>query len=460
MSSESATLDALSLAESGSEAEAFLIAHLDGEPRVVALPDGVEVTIGRSRASTIYVDDERVSRNHARVERRGGDVFVTDLGSRNGTRLGGVPLAGERRAQGGDVIEAGPLRAVVALAGSTLRAPVVDPQAVASADGGASLQVVADPLMAEVYALCRRVAAMPMSVLITGETGVGKERIAETIQQASARAAKPFVRLHVGALPESLVEGELFGHERGAFTGADRRRRGYFEAAAGGTLLLDEIGELPMPVQAKLLRVLESGRVIRLGSTEEIPVDVRVIAATNRDLAAESRAGKFREDLFFRLAAFRIDVPPLRKRLSEIPLLASLFARQMARAAGRPPVGLRPAALAALSAYAWPGNVRELKHVVEAALVMASPGDIDVAHLPPEVRSPAAPRPEMRAPSPPATGAALPGEVARLERETIVAALNACDGNQTRAAERLGISRRTLLYKMKKLGIHSARVVD
>jgi len=296
-------------------------------------------------------------------------------------------------------------------------------------------------------------------VLITGETGVGKERIAESIQQASPRATAPFVRLHVGALPETLVESELFGHERGAFTGADKRRRGYFEAASGGTLLLDEIGELPLTVQAKLLRVLESGRVVRIGSTEEISVDVRVIAATNRDLAAEARAGRFREDLFFRLAAFRIDVPPLRQRTAEIPLLAALFARRAARAAGRPSPAITPGALATLERYHWPGNVRELKHVVEAALVLATPGDIGVEHLPPEIRGtrPAAP-PDRRSPAPATTD--LPESVARVERQAIVDALNACGGNQTRAAEQLGISRRTLIYKMKRLGVRSARTIE
>jgi DNA-binding NtrC family response regulator len=220
-------------------------------------------------------------------------------------------------------------------------------------------------------------------------------------------------------------------------------------------------------VQAKLLRVLESGKVVRLGSTEEIAVDVRILAATNRDLSAESRAGRFREDLFFRLAAFRIDVPPLRERPAEIPLLGTLFARQAARAAGRPPAALTPAALAALARYPWPGNVRELKHVIEAALVMAVPGDIDAAHLPATVTragADAAPRalaaPAVLAGSGPVAAGDLPASVDKLERDAIVAALNASAGNQTRAAEQLGISRRALIYKMKKLGVRSARVVE
>jgi DNA-binding NtrC family response regulator len=479
MISETATLDALDVGGGHPDGEAFLVAHIGADARVIALPDGVEVTVGRSRASTIFVDDERVSRQHARVQRRGADVFAADLGSRNGTRVGGVALSGERRMQAGEVLEVGPMRAVLALAaagGAGTRAAAADGAAGAGADASAAgdVQVIADPAMASVYDLCRRVAAMSLSVLITGETGVGKERIAEAIQQAGPRARKPFVRLHVGALPDTLIESELFGHERGAFTGADRRHRGYFEAAAGGTLLLDEIGELPLPLQAKLLRVLESGRVVRLGSTEEIATDVRVIAATNRDLVAESRAGRFREDLFFRLAAFRIDVPPLRQRPAEIPLLAALFARQAARAAGRPPVAITAAAQAALARHPWPGNVRELRHVVEAALVLAAPGDIDAVHLLPALAAPAAPAlaapvaaaPPTPTPTPaPAAEpqhppASLPQSIDQMERAAIVAALNATGGNQTRAAEQLGISRRTLLYKMKKLSIRSARVVE
>ena len=459
---ETATIDVFDVAPNGSGAEAFLVVHLDGTPRVILLPDGVEVTIGRSRASTIFADDERVSRMHARVVRRGADVFAIDLGSRNGTRVAGQRIEGERRLRGGDVIEVGPVRAVVAVAASM--SPAVAPaEGVAVAPSAAvpaasDVRVVADARMLEVYERCRRVAGMPLAVLITGETGVGKERIAELIQSSSPRADKPFVRLHVGALPEALIEGELFGHERGAFTGADRRHRGYFEAASGGTLMLDEIGELALPLQAKLLRVLESGRVSRLGSTDELDVDVRILAATNKDLAEESKAGRFRPDLFFRLSAFRIDVPPLRERPSEIPLLASLFARDMARVAGRSAAGITPAALTALGRYAWPGNIRELKHVIEAAMVMAG-GEIDVQYLPAAIRDAAGRSPEKVAP-PEGASQALGDSVDAVEREAIIAALNACGGNQTRAAERLAVSRRTLIYKMKRLGIRSARVVE
>ena len=468
-----ATVDVFDMNPDAQPAEGYLVVHVGGVPHLVLLPDGVEVTIGRSRSATIFVDDERVSRRHARIQRRGHDVYVADLGSRNGTLVNARKVTAETRVQAGDVVEAGPARAVVAIAtrvsgGRTDRDGIPKPPPAmtgAPSKAGrrterADVQIVADAGMLAVYERCRLVAGTPLSVLITGETGVGKEGIAEAIQRSGPRADKPFVRLHVGALPESLVESELFGHERGAFTGADRRHHGYFEAASGGTLLLDEIGELPLPVQAKLLRVLESGQVSRVGSTDQIAVDVRVLAATNRDLAAEVRAGRFREDLFFRLSAFRIEIPPLRQRPSEIPLLAALFARNLVRAAGRAPVVITPAALAALERHGWPGNIRELKHAIEAAVVMAG-DEIDVAHLPASVQGGAgAPQVPPSVSLAPAREPTLGASVEQVERDTIVEALKAHGGNQTLAAQTLGVSRRTLIYKMKRLGIRSARVVD
>jgi DNA-binding NtrC family response regulator len=307
--------------------------------------------------------------------------------------------------------------------------------------------VIANPVMARVYELCQKVATTPLSVLVSGETGVGKERVAEAIHGFSARAGKPFVRLHMAALPESLLESELFGHERGAFSGADRRHVGYFESASGGTLFLDEIGELPAATQTKLLRALETKRVARLGSTSEIDVDIRVVAATNRDLAAETRAGRFREDLFFRLSAFRIHVPPLRERRDEIQLLAALFAREMARSLGVATPALAPDALAALLRHAWPGNVRELKHVIEAGCVLAAPGEIRLEHLAESVTE--------------APGAQPPrAPVGSSERDELVTALESNGGNQTKTALQLGISRRTLIYRMRKYDIRAVKTIE
>jgi two-component system, NtrC family, response regulator AtoC len=436
MTQRTQTLDAATGDGSGEE-QAFLVVRVGAETRIVPLADGEEVTIGRARGCTLYVDDEHVSRLHAVVGRRGDEVVVTDKGSRNGTFLRGVRVEGAVRARPGDLVTVGPLVAIVA-------------RNARPTDLVAAEVVIADPPMAQVHELCRRVAATPLSVLITGETGVGKERVAEAIHRLGPRADRPYVRLHIASLPESLLESELFGHEKGAFTGAGRRRVGYFESAAGGTLFLDEIGELPLPTQAKLLRTLEMRTVVRLGSTEEVGVDVRIVAATNRDLAGDVRAGRFREDLYFRLSAFRIEVPPLRERSGEIPLLAALFVRDIARRLEAPVPLLTEEALAALAAYSWPGNVRELKHAVEAAFVLAAPGDIQARHLPEPIR-------RGGASGPPAAAADLPAAVDEVERRSIIAALTACQGNQTHAAVRLGISRRSLIYKMAKHQIQVPR---
>ena len=305
--------------------------------------------------------------------------------------------------------------------------------------------VVGDPAMVRVFELVRKVAATPTTVLILGETGVGKEVIAEQLHRQSPRATGPFVRLNCGSLPESLLESELFGHEKGAFTGADRRKLGYVEAAAGGTLFLYEIGELTASMQTRLLRVLESHRFMRVGGREEIACDVRVVAATNRELEAEARAGRFREDLYFRLSAFVLKIPPLRERPAEVELLAELFSRQFARRMNVPAPTLGADALALLRRHAWPGNVRELRNAMEYAAVLAERGVLDAACLPDSVRASA------DAPAPPA--GQMRRQIADLEQKSIQDALDAENGNQTRAARRLGISRRALLYKLEKYGI-------
>jgi transcriptional regulator with PAS, ATPase and Fis domain len=248
------------------------------------------------------------------------------------------------------------------------------------------------------------------------------------------------VRINCGALPEQLIESELFGHEKGSFTGADRRKLGKFEAAHGGTLFLDEIGELRLDLQAKLLRALEARRVTRVGGNQEVDVDVRIVAASNRDLTAEAKAGRFRDDLFFRLSAFVVEIPPLRERPNEIGLLAELFARQLSVAANRPTPRLHEKALAILERYDWPGNVRELRNVIERALVLVDGDTIRVEHLPDMLRD--EPRPAV-------TGA-IRSHLEQIERRAIEDALAAEEGNQTRAARRLGISRRTLIYRLEK----------
>ena len=310
--------------------------------------------------------------------------------------------------------------------------------------------VIGDSQMVRVYELVRKVADHPITVLVAGETGVGKEVIASAIHAASSRRDGPLVRLSCASMPETLLESELFGHEKGAFTGADRRKLGYFEAAHGGTLFLDEIGEMTPALQAKLLRVLEQRRITRVGGTDEIEVDVRVVCATHRDLEAESRAGTFRPDLFFRISAFTIFVPALRDRPAEIELLAHHFIRQCAAQTRQRVPSLSPAAAAALRRHAWPGNVRELRNAIERAMVLQSSGVIGIEDLPDSIREG---RAVAQIAPPPLSLDGMRDQIAEMERATIAAVLESCGGSQTEAAKQLGISRRTLIYRMEKHGL-------
>jgi DNA-binding NtrC family response regulator len=560
----------------------------EASTRVVEVPDGAHLTIGRSRTAAIRVESERVSRIHAEIVRRGRDLVIRDTDSRNKTWVNGAPITAERRLASGDEIAIGPITIVVSLTTGVAPRPDVDsartlaqrlaaevdrghryhrsfalvmlrlagdlaeadaaldrvaellrpmdvlaeysPTELAivlpeldataardlaraladaarahAAHAGTELDVavgaaafprhgttpdeliararaaletarrsprvdvgtppdeppvvegvVGDPQMRRVYELVHKVADHPITVLVLGETGVGKEVVAAAIHRSSKRREGPLVRLNCASLPESLLESELFGYERGAFTGADRRKQGYFEAAAGGTLFLDEVGELSLATQAKLLRVLEERRFTRVGGTEEVQVDVRVICATNRNLEADAERGTFRSDLFFRISAFTILVPPLRDRPAEIPLLADHFIRQ-ATPEGRPPPALTPAAAELLGGYAWPGNVRELRNAIERAVVIHTGAAIEPDDLPERVRE--APRP---APPPALEGAPPPiaetardvrDRMAEVERAALVAALEACGGVQTEAAKKLGMSRRALIYRMEKHGL-------
>ena len=544
---------------------AFLVVHVEeGGSRVIDLPEGVDVTFGRSRAATVHVDSEKVSRLHAKVRRSGDDIEVEDLGSKNGTRVNGDKIEGPRKLANGDELQIGSIYAVVGLASSLHAAsPIADdaagearlvaevdrsvryhrPLAVAivrvpgesvidamarslrpmdllaedagddylvilpeldRSNGEAALErlldfaraantpvmsalavcpddgttvetligelrarlrsgsrgrvasppaevepgqpIVLDPAMRRVYSLVERIADTAMTCLILGETGVGKELVAEAIHKRSARRDKLLIKLNCAALPETLLESELFGYERGAFTGAERRKVGFFEAADGGTLFLDEIGEMPLALQAKLLRVLERKVITRVGGTTEVATNARLIAATHRDLEAEVRAGRFRQDLMFRIGGFTLVVPPLRDRAAEIVPLAEHFARNAATEQGRPAPALADSARDALTGYAWPGNVRELRNAVERALVLCGE-TIEAGDLPEKLRDAAQ---RVR---PVASAADMRGHLAEVERAAIVAALETESQNQTRAARRLGLSRRALIYKMEKYGL-------
>ena len=304
-----------------------------------------------------------------------------------------------------------------------------------------------------------RVAGTRSTVLILGESGTGKELVARAIHQASPRAGRRFVAINCAAIPPALLESELFGHRRGAFTDALRDKTGLFEDADGGTLFLDEIGELPLALQGKLLRALQEGEIRRLGDTQQIKVDVRLIAATLRDLADEVREGRFREDLYYRLNVVPVMIPPLRERAEDIPQLARFFAQRHAARHHLGEVELSAAAIDALVRQPWPGNVRELENAIERAVVLAdgppsSPGRpdgprlIDLANLGSAI---AAPPPEAAAAE--ATGLSIKRATRELEAELIRRALCVTQGNRTNAAKLLEISHRALLYKMKDYGI-------
>ncbi|MBX5483923.1 MAG: sigma-54-dependent Fis family transcriptional regulator [Myxococcaceae bacterium] len=316
-------------------------------------------------------------------------------------------------------------------------------RAAGAKDDAPSGIVARSPQMKKLVDLARRAAKVDSTVLITGESGTGKERIARFIHEESARAAGPFVAVNVGAVPENLIESELFGHVRGAFTGAVQDRAGLFEAANGGTLLLDEIGDLPLPMQVKLLRALQEREIRRVGENRSRPINVRIIAATHRDLGQAVTAGTFRQDLYYRLRVIELKTPPLRERKDDVLPLARVLLAEAAARAGRKITGLTPDAAAQLVRYDWPGNVRELENAMERAVALATGNRIDVDDLADEVRM-----------ALPATY--IPGQIRTLEeveRDYILAVLDATGGNRGRTAEKLGIGPATLYRKLKEYGV-------
>jgi DNA-binding NtrC family response regulator len=415
-------------------------------------PEGVLV-IGRAQGAAIRLDHASVSREHARL-RLGDGPAITALRSRNPTFVRGRKLAdGEEAAIGvGDPVEIGGvvIRLAYARVPAAAAAPVAParPERRAAGSGRALLDAPegwyasTSVAMRQVLDAVAQVAPSDVSVLILGETGVGKEICAEQIHRRSARARGTLLRLNCSALPESLIESELFGHDKGAFTGASAPKPGLIESADGGTVFLDEIGELPMSVQAKLLRVLDRREVIRIGELKERTVDVRFVSATHRSLDDEIAAGRFRQDLYYRLAGMTIRIPPLRERVDELPALAARFIDDAARRLGRAPPPLGASALVALSRHAWPGNIRELRNVMERAVIVCGDRPIEASDL-------SFGNPDAGAPRP----VGLRGEVEALEKERILATLQECRGNQSEAARRLHMSRGALLARLRAWGV-------
>ena len=305
----------------------------------------------------------------------------------------------------------------------------------------------ATPVMQDLYRTIEKVAATDATVLVVGESGTGKELVARTLHRSSGRGDGPFVAVNCAAIPDSLIESELFGHEKGAFTGAHRRREGKFEEADGGTLFLDEIASMPLPLQATLLRVLQDRRVTRLGGSGEIEVDVRVVAASNRDLPEEVRQERFREDLYYRLNVVPVELPPLRDRRDDIPLLATALLERAAARHGREVGAMPPAVVRALMEHGWPGNVRELANAVERMVLLAEDGRLDVNDLPPAVRGSDGDRD---------VPVRLPAEGLEwdaMEKSLLQQAVERSAGNRAAAARLLGLSYKAFLYRLDKHGL-------
>jgi DNA-binding NtrC family response regulator len=318
-------------------------------------------------------------------------------------------------------------------------------------DAGMGL-VGQSPAMRKAMDLVEKVAPSKASVVITGQSGTGKEMIARAIHQLSPRREKPFIAINCSAIPAGLMESEMFGHERGAFTGADQRRLGAWELADGGTLFLDEVGEIPIELQAKFLRVLEEERLRRLGGKSEISVDVRVISATNRDLKEEIKGGRFREDLYFRLNVFHIPLAPLKERRDDIPLLVQHFIDRFSREGGKKLAGLTQQAMKVLSEYGWPGNIRELRNTLERAVILCGSDAINVEHLPAEMALGGGESAYLKLPF------GLP--LREVEKEYILSSLGRMQNNKARTAQALGISEKTLYNKLYRYSGKGPRPKD
>jgi transcriptional regulator with PAS, ATPase and Fis domain len=397
--------------------------------------------IGSDPACDVRVVDPHVSRRHIEVKRGTDGVILRDLGSRNGTTVDGVAVK-EVVLRGVSTVVIGKtqIRVETDVPKTTSHPPELDTEPELEGPAVFGQAVGSSAEMRRVFALLSRLAPTELTITLTGETGTGKDVLARGVHAASSRSEGPFVVFDCGAAAPTLIESELFGHEKGAFTGASTDRRGAFERAHGGTLFLDEVGELALELQPKLLRALEQRRVRRVGGAEDIEVDVRILAATNRDLEAEVRAGRFREDLFFRLSAAIVKVPSLRQRIEDVAELASAILAEGGRT-----LGISNDTLEVLKSYDWPGNVRELRNVLLGAAALAETNTLqprDLMFFRPRRRDPTIDRL-------PLAGRSLES----IERAAIEQTLKHAGGNKVKAAKTLGIAASTLYEKLKKYGL-------
>jgi len=395
------------------------------------------LAVGTHPSADLRLTDRTVSRFHCELTIADDRVVLRDLGSRNGTRINGVPVV-VAPLEAGAVLEVGSTHISFRLGSEDLRVPL-------AAGDRFGLAVGTSAVMRAAFATLERAAQNDTTVLLTGDTGSGKDLLAESIHQQSARADGPFVVVDCGALPSALLESELFGHERGAFTGADRERVGAFEAAAGGTVFLDEIGELDLDLQPKLLRVLERREVRRVGDAHPIPLDVRFVAATSRNLRNEVNASRFRSDLYYRLAVIEVNIPPLRERKEDIPRLAEELLDRLAPADPETRARiLTGELLGQLARHHWPGNVRELRNYLERCLTLEEPPEAPTSHTDTVMPSvdPTLPIAESRE-----------RWIARFERSYLEELLHRTKGNVTEAARVAGVSRMQLYRLLWRAGL-------
>jgi transcriptional regulator with GAF, ATPase, and Fis domain len=432
----------------------LLVFERDLSTRVFQLPANGNVIIGRGGDAALQLHDNSVSRRHARITQVDGRAQLVDLDSQNGTLVNCDRVSDARSLLSGDTIVVGSVVLVYHSSVSrdeSIAQPREDVRMLAIGDRQV---VIADAAMARLYELLERLAASELPVLVCGETGTGKEVAASALHQLSRRNAQPLVSLNCAAIQENLVESELFGYERGAFSGAVTSKPGLLETASGGSVFLDEIGDLPAAVQAKLLRVIETKRVLRLGDVRERAIDIRIVAATNRDLVEDVVSGRFRRDLFFRLSGATLWLPPLRDRPRELPILADMFLRDACRQQGRRPMQLSPDAHRKLLAMQWPGNVRELKHLMEYVSAAVDVAIVLPHHLEQATRGePRRTQIIVEEPTPTHQFRPLADEIRELEQARITAALTAASGNQRAAAQLLAMPLRTFVFKLRQYGL-------